>query len=117
MRLRREPALLLIALLAPITQALAAFVWNANPTTQGIVTAAAVAVAGALTAVLVRSDQTLPAVTGAVQAMLALGVAFGLNWSAEQQALLMVPVGIIAGYIVRDRVTAPVPDRPLAVAA
>jgi hypothetical protein len=109
MSLNREPALLWIALLAPIVQAISAFVFEASPEMQGVVNAAAVAIAGAVTAFLVRSDQLLPALTGAAQAVIALVVAFGADWSTEQQAALMVPIGIIAGYIVRDRVTAPVP--------
>lgn len=107
--LKREPALFYISLLAPIVQALAAFLFVDDPSMQGVVNAAAVAVAGAVTAFLVRADNLLPALTGAAQAVIALFVAFGLDWSPEQQAALMVPVGIIAGYIVRDRVTAPVP--------
>lgn len=109
MTLKREPAVLLISLLAPTVQALAAFVFAADPTTQGIINTAAVAVAGALTAWMVKSDSLLPALTGAAQALVALVVAFGLDWSADQQAALLVPLGIIAGYVVRDRVTAPVP--------
>ena len=104
---QREPAILYISLLAPIVAAVAAFVFDANPVTQGIVNTAAVAVAGAITAFLVRSDNLLPALTGAAQAVIALIVAFGAHWTSAQQAALMVPIGIIAGYVVRDRVTAP----------
>lgn len=109
MSLKREPALFYISLLAPVVQALAAFLFVDDPAMQGVINAAAVAVAGAITAFLVRADNLLPALTGAAQAVIALLVAFGLDWSAEQQAALMVPIGIVAGYIVRDRVTAPVP--------
>lgn len=108
MRLSREPAMLFIGLLAPTVAALAAFLWEADPATQGVVNAAAVAIAGAITAVMVRSDNQLPALTGAAQALIALVVAFGADWSSEQQAALMVPVGLVAAYLVRDRVTAPV---------
>jgi hypothetical protein len=107
--LRREPALLLISLLAPIVQALTAFLLKADPVTQGIVNTAAVAVAAAAVAVLVRSDKLVPLFTGAAQALIAVAVAFGADWDAAQQALVMVPVSIVAGYLVRDRVTAPVP--------
>lgn len=108
MTVKREPALLYISLLAPIVQALVAFLFVDDPATQGVVNAAAVAVAGAITAFLVKADNLLPALTGAAQALIALLIAFGLDWSAEQQAALMVPIGIVAGYIVRDRVVAPV---------
>lgn len=109
MSIKREPALLYISLLAPIVQAVAAFWFVDDPTTQALLNAAAVAVAGAITAFLVRADNLLPAITGAAQAVIALFVGLGLDWSAEQQAALMVPIGIIAGYVVRDRVVAPVP--------
>lgn len=109
MRLSREPALFLISLLAPIVQTVAAFAFVDNGEVQGVVNAAAVAVAGALTAAVVRSDKLVPAITGAVTAVLAVAVAFGLDWTPEQQALLVVPITMIAGYVVRDRVEAPVP--------
>lgn len=107
--LRREPAILWISLVAPIVQAIAAFVFVTNPDTQAVVNAAAVAVAGAITAWLVRADNLLPALTGAAQAVIALTIGLGADWTPEQQAALMVPVGIIAGYVVRDRVVAPIP--------
>jgi hypothetical protein len=107
--LHREPAILYVSLLAPIVQAVAAFVFADSPTTQGIVNTAAVAVAGAITAFVVRSDNLLPALTGAAQALIALVVAFGLHWTSAQQIALMIPISVIAGYVVRDRVTAPVP--------
>ena len=69
MSIAREPATLWIGLVAPIVAALAAFVFAANPDLQGVINAAAVAVAGAITAFLVRSDNLLPAITGAIQAL------------------------------------------------
>lgn len=107
--LRREPAMLWIGLIAPVVQAVTAFLLATDTTTQGIVNAAAVALAGAITAFMVRSDNLLPALTGAAQALIAVVVAFGVDWTPEQQASLMVPIGIVAAYIVRDRVTAPTP--------
>ena len=109
MDLNREPAVLWIGLIAPVVSALAAFVLEADPTRQGIVNTAAVAVAGAITAWLVRSDRLLPALTGAIQALIALVVAFGAGWTSAQQAAVMVPLGMIAAIVVRDRVVAPVP--------
>jgi hypothetical protein len=109
MTLKREPALFWIGLVAPIVQALAAFLLVDNPETQGVVNAAAVAVAGALVAFLVKADNLVPALTGAAQAVLAVGIAFGLDWTPEQQVALLVPVGMVAAYVVRDRVVAPVP--------
>jgi peptidoglycan/LPS O-acetylase OafA/YrhL len=105
----REPALLWVGLVAPIVSALAAFVFAADPTTQGIVNTAAVAVAGGITAWLVSSDNLVPALLAAAQAVIALIVAFGADWTSQQQAALMVPLGVVVSILVRDRVTAPVP--------
>jgi hypothetical protein len=107
--LKREPAFLWIGLLAPTVQAVSAFVLDANPDIQGAVNAAAVAVAGGLTAFLVRSEKQVPAITAALQALIALGVAFGLHATAEQQATLMVPLGMVVSLLVRDRVYAAPP--------
>jgi len=107
--LRREPALLWIALIAPVIQAFTAFVWDAAPETAGLVNAAAVATAGAITAFVVKSDNLVPAITGAFQALIAVVVAFGADWSTEQQSALMLPLGLIVAILVRDRVKAPVP--------
>ncbi len=109
MDLNREPAVLWIGLIAPTVAALAAFAFAADPALQGAINAAAVATAGAITAWLVRSDRLLPALTGAIQAMVALAVAFGAGWTSAQQAAVIVPLGMIAAIVVRDRVTAPVP--------
>jgi hypothetical protein len=107
--IRREPALLYVGLLAPLVQALAAFVFDANPVIQGAVNAVAVALTGAITAAVVRSDKLVPALTGAFQAVVALVLAFGVDWTSQQQAGLMIAFGAIVAVVVRDRVTAPAP--------
>lgn len=105
----REPAILWIGVIAPLVAALSAFLWHASPDTQTIVNAAAVAVAGAITAFIVKSDNLLPAITGAVQAVVATVAALGLNLDSNQQATLVVALGAIAAVVVRDRVTAAAP--------
>lgn len=105
----REPSLLLIGLLAPVVAALSAFVFAASPDTQGAVNAVSVALAGVLTAFLVKSDNLLPAVTGLGQAVIALVLAFGIHLTADQQATAIIALGAVAAYVVRDRVAAPVP--------
>lgn len=105
----REPALLYVGLLAPAVQMIAAFFLVTDPAVQGAVNAVAVALAGAITAALVKSDQLVPALTGLAQAGIALVLAFGVALSAEQQATVMTFVGVVVAIIVRDRVTARVP--------
>lgn len=109
MSVRREPAVLWIGVIAPVVAVIAAFLFPTDAVSQGFLNAAAVAVAGAVTAALVQSDRLLPALTGAFQAVVAAVAAFGLGWSPEQQSLLVLALGAIAAVVVRDRVTAPEP--------
>lgn len=105
----REPAILWLGLIAPVVAALSAFLWHASPDTQMIVNAAAVAVAGAITAFVVKSDNLLPLITGAVQAVVATVAALGLDLDTNRQATVVVALSAIAAVLVRDRVTAPAP--------
>lgn len=110
----REPAALWIGLIAPVVACLAAFVFAADPDTQTVVNAAALAVAGAITAFVVRSDNLLPAIVGAISAVVSVGAALGLQLDSQQQASLVVALGAIAAVVVRDRVTAPAPAAQVA---
>ena len=83
MSIRREPALIL-ALVASTVQLVSAFVFPLSDAQQGVVNALAVAVAGLVTALMVRSDQLAPAILGVLQAAVALGLAFG--WAVHAQA-------------------------------
>lgn len=107
-RIARDPSVLLTSVIVPAVIAVSAFAFEASPAWQGAVNAAATAVAGAIVAVWVRSDQQLPLLTGAAQSVLALILAFGVDMDTTQQAGIMAVVAGIAGYVVRDRVTAPV---------
>lgn len=107
MNLRREPAVLWLALLVPIVQAVVALTLTDNATLAATVNALAVASAGAITAWQVSSDKLLPALTGLAQAVLALIVGLGVDLSPEQQAAVLAPLAILAGFVVRDRVDAP----------
>jgi hypothetical protein len=109
LQLKREPALLYIGLVAPIIQALAAFLFDVNPEVQGAINALAVALAAAVTSFLVRAEDLVPAIVGAFQAVVALVLAFGVDWSGDQQASLMIAISAIAAVVVRDRVVAPAP--------
>jgi hypothetical protein len=101
--------MLLIALLVPVVQAVVALLVHDGGLAGGI-NAAAVAVAGALTAVIVKTDAQLPAISGAFQAVLALIAGFVYPLNPDQQAALLAPIAIIVAFVVRDRVTAPVPQ-------
>lgn len=108
--LGREPALWL-ALFSGLLQLASAFVFHLSPQEQGLIDASAAAVMGAVTAYVVQRDRLVPAVVGALQALLAVAAGFGLPLSAEQQATLMAALAGLAAMFVRTQVWAPVqPD-------
>jgi hypothetical protein len=112
--IKREPALLWISFLAPGVQLLAAFVFVASPSIQGVINVAAVAIAAAVTAYLVNAEDLVALLSGAVQAVLALVLAFGVHLDSVQQASIMAFAGLVIGVVVRDRVVAPSPQRAIA---
>ncbi|HVM19790.1 MAG TPA: hypothetical protein VNV66_08615 [Pilimelia sp.] len=106
MSIRREPALIL-ALVASTVQLVSAFVFPLSDAQQGVVNALAVAVAGLVTALMVRSDQLAPAILGVLQAAVALGLAFGWDLSPENQSVIMAFAATVVAMFVRTQVTAP----------
>jgi hypothetical protein len=46
-----------------------------------------------------------PVLVSLVAALIALGVSFGLNLSADQQTAIMAVVVIVAGLVTRQKVT------------
>lgn len=107
MNIRREPALIL-ALVTSIIQVVSAFVLPLTVTQQGVLNAAAVAVMGLVTAIMVNSDQLAPLVLGVIQALLAVGLAFGLAMTPENQSVIMAFAAAVIGMFVRTQVEAPV---------
>lgn len=101
----REPALIL-GVLAMAAQLVPPMVAALSPTWAGVVNAAVVAVAGALTAWLVGSDKLAPAILGAAQALLALSLALGLHLDASSQAGVMAAVSAATAMFIRTQVQA-----------
>jgi hypothetical protein len=97
-----------VALVAAVVQGVSAFFFPLSTDEQGVINAVAVAIAGLLTAIAVKSDNLLPLIVGLGKAVLALGVSFGLGWTPSQQSTLMVIVTLVAAAFVRTQVTAPV---------
>ncbi|HEV2636446.1 MAG TPA: hypothetical protein VGX23_14945 [Actinocrinis sp.] len=103
----REPVLWL-SLVAIAVKVISAFLVHVSTDQQAVINAAAAAVAGLLVAVTTR-DGVSGAILGLVQALLALGVGFGLKWTPDQQAMVMSLAATIVAMFVRTQVTAPVP--------
>jgi hypothetical protein len=106
-KLSRDPALYL-TLFATAVRLAAAFWLDMTDGQQAVLNATATAVAGLAVAVWVRRDGQVAALLGVAQALLALAVGFGLDVSAEGQAVIMSFIGALAAAFVRTQVTAPV---------
>lgn len=106
----REPVLWL-GLLAALVQFVSAFLFPISIETQGLIAAFSVAVVGVIQGVVVRDGSAVPAVTGLFKAGIALGLAFGLKWSPEQQVEVMLIVQSALALLVRPQVTAPIDAR------
>jgi uncharacterized membrane protein HdeD (DUF308 family) len=104
----REPALILIGVIGPAVALLVSFIPALTPELQTGLIAAAVAIAGILTALLVGGDRLAPAILGLAQAVVTIGLAAGLDLSPEQQAGWLTIVGILVAAFVRTQVNAPV---------
>lgn len=104
----REPAAWL-ALVAAVWGVLSAFGIGFSAETQSVVTAAIAAVLGVVVAVQV-GDGLLAAFNGIVVAAVSLVSHFALHWSAEEQAAKVGALTLlIAWFVTRPNVTAPVP--------
>lgn len=110
----REPAIIL-TLVATVVRLLTAHWLDVSPDTQAVVNAFVTAASGVVVAIWVKHNGAVPALLGFVQAALALGVGFGWNISAGQQALVMSILGGFAALFVRTQVVAPGPV-PVALA-
>jgi hypothetical protein len=106
-KLSREPALWL-TLFATAVRLGAAFLFQISDGQQAVLNAAATAIAALIVAVIVRRDGQVAAILGVAQALLALAIGFGLDVSAENQAVIMSFVGAIAAAFIRSQVVAPV---------
>jgi hypothetical protein len=104
----RDPAVILAAFGAA-WQILSAFGLDFDPRLQSIVTAVIAAVLGLVVAVQV-GDGILAAVAGVVTAGVSLTSYFAFGWDADLQAKVVGALMlIIAVFVVRPNVTAPVP--------
>lgn len=106
--LNREPAFI-SGIIATLIQLLSITVTHWDTNTQGAINAVIVAVMGVITAWAVSKDGALAALTGLGKALIALGLAFGLELSPNLQTMIMMAVTVLASFLVRDRVTAKVP--------
>lgn len=108
MRFGREPALTATSLLAPLVGTLLLFLTNMTAESQAAWNAAAVAVAGLITAAIAVRDRLAPAILGLAQAVISLLTVYGLGLTAEQSTGVMGLLALVVGAYLRTQISAPV---------
>lgn len=100
----REPAVFFGMLAAILLAVIMLLPWSAE--INGTLNAAVVAATGLATALVVDTDKLLPALTGLVQAVLAVIAAFGTDIPANTQAGILALIAAAAAFFVRSQVDA-----------
>lgn len=104
----REPAQIAAALAAAVQLATSLAI-PLSVEQQGAINAASVAVAGFVTALVVDQERAAPMVAGVLQAILALGLSFGVALPQPVQSTIMTALTTLAAWWLRTQVWAPVP--------
>jgi hypothetical protein len=86
--------------------------FNFNPTVQGLVTAAVVAVGGVVAAWMVAAEKALPLLEGLAKAIIALIAGLGIDVPGNIQAGVFAVLAVVTAYWMRGQVFAPVPMVP-----
>lgn len=95
-------------LFAVLVMALSSFVLKLSDVQQGALNAVALALAGIIIAVQLRSEGQLAMAVQLVKALIALGLAFGLSLTPDQQFVIVSLVTAVGSGFLRTQVTAPV---------
>ena len=108
----REPVYLL-GFIAAFLQALSAFGVDISDSTQTLINAVSAAAVGLITAVVLKTGAVAAMIVQFAQAVMALCVGLGLDWSADHQSKVMAAIAALVTLWLRERVTAPVSSVPL----
>jgi len=108
----REPVYL-IGFIAAFLQALSAFGVDISEGTQTAINAVSAAAVGVITAVVLKNGALAAMLVHFAQAVMALCVGLGLDWSAEHQSKVMAAIAALVTLWLREKVTAPVRETAL----
>lgn len=103
----REPAAI-VAVIKGVITLIALTLLPLSADQQTALNALAAIVLAAVVAWQVSAEKVFAFVIGLVEAGLYVATSFGLHWSQDKQAALLVVVGAIVALVTRDRVVAPV---------
>lgn len=96
------------AFIAASVQVLSALFLDFTTEEQGLINAAAALILGGVAALAVSVEKAVPFAIGAVQAVLAVAVAFGYNITPEQTSAVAAFVAGAAAFFIRTQVVSPV---------
>ncbi|MFF8544837.1 hypothetical protein ACF060_31625 [Streptomyces werraensis] len=105
----REPVFIL-AFVAVVLKLASAYGVGVSAEQQAVIMAVLSGVVALVEAVVLRTGAAAAAIVNLAQGVLALFLGFGLEMSAEQQALWMLVVEGAVALMLRREVTAPVPE-------
>lgn len=105
----REPVYIL-AFVAVVLKLASAYGLDVTAEQQAVIMAVLSGVVALVEAVVLRTGAAAAAIVNLAQGVLALFLGFGLELSAEQQALWMLAVEGAVALVLRREVTAPVPE-------
>lgn len=108
----REPVYIL-AFIAVALKLASAYGLDVSAEQQGAIMAVLSLVVAVVNAIVLRAGAVGAAVINLAQGALALFLAFGLDMSAEDQALWMLIVESVVALWIREKVTAPVTILPI----
>lgn len=107
--LGREPVLLL-GFVAVALKLASAYGLDVTAEQQAVIMAVLSGIVALVEAIVLRTGAAAAAIVNLAQGVLALFLGFGLDLSAEQQALWMLLVEGAVALMIRREVTAPVPE-------
>jgi len=108
----REPVYIL-GFIAAFLQALSAFGVDISAGTQTAINAVSAAAVGVITAIVLKNGALAAMLVQFAQAVMALCVGLGLDWSADHQSKVMAAIAALITLWLREKVTAPVPETKL----
>jgi hypothetical protein len=96
------------AFIAIVIQVISAYFFPLTDTQQGLLNGAVVLVLGFVTAAMVSMEKAVPALIGAIQAVVAVAIGFGAHISPDKVTVATALIAGAAALWTRTQVVAPV---------
>lgn len=97
------------AFISVLIQAVSAYFFPLTSEQQGLLNGAVVLILGFVAAAMVSLEKAVPALIGAIQAVVAVAVGFGAHISPDRVTVLTALIAAAAALWTRTQVVAPVP--------